>query len=323
MAIPTEQDFSEWLRLVDKPLNIPPDVSLAWDESKAPGRVLAMADVSNYWRAIQTAFETQSVALDHTNVDVWLCRQKEFLRAEELVYRERKKRAPQEVTVDLSLKNLEFVFDDAEALALARLKRTVREMADVRAFKKSGQNTSVLEDDFDETTLKKIAKRQAPDLVRDFLERQAQECRPGIGWLHSCVWALREYYYCKSARATLQIGRCLRKAIPQAESSVATLIFELESAASMGFLKRQATLTTLKRLVDRLATATDDFYLPVRRNDVHAAERLFVFRLHRANRRQTKAPKIEAIAELMRLEGFAHQFDRRNLERICAEFTGK
>ena len=60
--------------------------------------------------------------------------------------------------------------------------------------------------------------------------------------------------------------------------------------------------------------------IPIQRDAKHKAEHLYVYRLWQINLRYFGSAKPDCIAELMFLDGIAHQFDVRTIERMCAKF---
>jgi hypothetical protein len=63
----------------------------------------------------------------------------------------------------------------------------------------------------------------------------------------------------------------------------------------------------------------DDIY-PIHRSDATVSERLFVYRMSRANWRAARSNKSDAIVDLLQLEGFKSRMDVRTIERMCSKF---
>lgn len=77
----------------------------------------------------------------------------------------------------------------------------------------------------------------------------------------------------------------------------------------------------LGRIVNNMKFELEGGCLPLKRRSEGQDEKLFVFRMYEANRRAVGKPRTEAIHELMHLDLFQRQFDRRHLDRLVAEFT--
>lgn len=152
--------------------------------------------------------------------------------------------------------------------------------------------------------------------ARSRLER-AKRNRFVHGWLHQCIRALAEYYDGSAGRELPELSRQVEQAHREAREAVRryhTLAARLNSLELLGVRAPGAF---------REFTATPDLSgMPLRRREQHACERLFVYRMEKANRAVwiSGPPRADAIAELMNLEGFRHQYDTRTIERLCAEF---
>jgi hypothetical protein len=141
--------------------------------------------------------------------------------------------------------------------------------------------------------------------------------------------ALDEYFYGTSAHklaaaareigpAAVALAHAIEQYLTHAELLQGLRLPTYRLASSTRWLDRslRGWLPTLKSM------QPSQHGLPVRRANTHARERLFVYRMWCENNRAFRSHKTEAIAELMDIEGFQHQYDARTIERLCAEFTG-
>lgn len=137
-------------------------------------------------------------------------------------------------------------------------------------------------------------------------------------WQSSAFHALYEYFYQDHATQMYALARNGPPALLSIATSIDEVLLPLLNA-----LPEHRNSVFANRLERMLRYLEDDEIfnsLPIKRNTLHKAEQLFVYRLWRANMQYTGKPKPEAIAELMTLDGFDRQFDERTIERMCARF---
>jgi len=157
--------------------------------------------------------------------------------------------------------------------------------------------------------------------LRNDIERSARYGFEGT-WIYGTVRAVAEYLEGRTARRFQDAVRDIEVAADAAFAAVRRyeeLAEELKSPAFRDIPVNRAQLRT--HLTKWYPTTMLDLVSPLGRKDSRSDERLFVYRMFVLNRRKTRSPKVEAIAELMGLEGFRHQYDLRTIERLCARFA--
>lgn len=82
------------------------------------------------------------------------------------------------------------------------------------------------------------------------------------------------------------------------------------------------TILTRERMIGRLDIIPSHLRNPITRNDPTAREQLLVYRFWQLHRRSGGFSSAVA-AELMFIEGVAHQYDLRTVERLYAKFSDK
>lgn len=148
-------------------------------------------------------------------------------------------------------------------------------------------------------------------------------------WTSICVEAIAEYFNPERPAQVARAHKDLADALDQARSAISRLKASTEAVESLHLPEARIRLSaTFVRTLNEFGPLTEPLCLsgeafPIGRLDAHSGERLFVFRMHRANVAITRGPRIEAIDELMGIEGFRHQYDRRTIERLCKEFTDR
>lgn len=143
-------------------------------------------------------------------------------------------------------------------------------------------------------------------------------------WLVRTVNALHEYFTGEAAADILRMSKEFAAAAREAEKAIGRYVSLASDYRAYG-LKKSGTFD--KGIIRRLAAegfpAPPPSSYPITRNDPHANEKLFVFRMNKINREFTGVSKPEAIAMLMLLPGFKHQYELRHIERLCTQFTDK
>ncbi|CAB3719936.1 hypothetical protein LMG22037_04675 [Paraburkholderia phenoliruptrix] len=152
------------------------------------------------------------------------------------------------------------------------------------------------------------------------------------GWLLRLVSAIREYHYGNSA--TRMIAN-RRQYLSKIRSAIVGMKAVLDLTSDPSITNRFSTLTAYadeglqlidadfyKRLQVLQAMESTDIetMYPLERLDKTAKERLFVFRMMRANHLVWHKYRPSDIYVLMELEGFEYPQSERNIQRLCAEF---
>jgi hypothetical protein len=149
--------------------------------------------------------------------------------------------------------------------------------------------------------------------VREFFERQI-----GDTWDAQFFHALHELLYTDTASQLLALSKDGPRAFERLRNAAmeALPLIQLHGEESgdsiVGMVER------LPRHLDRITWKLRS--LPIQRDALHKAEHLYVYRLWRINQQYFRSAKPDCIAELMFLDGVAHQFDVRTIERMCAKF---
>lgn len=141
-------------------------------------------------------------------------------------------------------------------------------------------------------------------------------------WLVNILSALREYFYSDTADTVLHTVKRFNEAAAEMESVARRLAAASNEIEAMGFPGlRRLPSARYRRIAEDGISQIDPSVLPIRRNDAHSRERVFVYRVWMANKRWTSNPKTDAIADLMCIEGIKHQYDTRNIEKLCQNFS--
>lgn len=144
------------------------------------------------------------------------------------------------------------------------------------------------------------------------------------GWLHSFVNAFHEYLFTNNAERLFEA----RKEGRHRSDRLLVAMKGLDDL--LGALKQERRLSgfpinTWQRMYDYMKRSDGIGgafeALPISRDSKLKSEQLFVYRMYKANRRLTKFPKPTVIADLMTIRGFGHQYDLRNLQRLCDSFA--
>ena len=314
MAIPTEAEFKAWLQIASRPLDIPPELSEAWEATHVRKAILPKTIAVDYYRAIRLEGESSDDRLRATPINSWLRGQREFTRAQRLVLFGRKVasggREPENLTKIDFAKAVEDMFE----LGAKR-----------EASRQHGEDAALFSADAigdHQAANKTDAEQRISRYVCNLLDFLARKYQPNQTWLYACVHALNEYYYGDAWRRSVALSKSLAASIQSAKKSIDLVVAQIDEAVSLDFSSRAFGRLFMIRASEGMSKSLSEISFPVQRNDVRACEKLFVFRLYKANRRFTKKPKTEAIAELMGLEGFRHQYDPRTIEKLCSGFAG-
>lgn len=280
MAIPSADEFRAFLSLADAPIVVSSGLPEPFTQDDA---------VSYLHQSLEdrTRVMTQ---LDGTAAWGWLESQREYRRALGIVTGRRGNQRPEALVAGPDARNR----DERVRARVARIfQNTSESMGQGALFSKNYQ-------------------------IRHALEKAAT--RPLAGaWPVECMRAVAEYLDGSAAPSLLQAAREIQGAHDELAELIrryTALATRLNSSDIGG--GHIGGLGFLRRFPSRLGF--DPSLMPIRRDDELAPARLFVFRMWRTHHRLFRTPKIEAIAELMGLEGFGHTYDARTIERLCAKF---
>lgn len=282
MTIPTTDEFASWLLRSATPLDL----------GIPPPKGITVHSVANYLLETDEARIRMRDALVKEDTFRWLSSQREYQRAAEKVFGKRGRAAK------IASERTPVPAVDTAAKFLER----------AAAQWKSRGRTRVQGDEYFGTI--------RADLAR-FTSRGFETT-----WDWRTMEAVAEYLEGKTARR-------FQDAVNEIDAAAA--------AAYTAFVRYQALVEELKKPnlrsipVNRFhlrthlnswnPTAMLGIVSPLGRKDSTSDERLFVYRMFTANRRSARSAKAEAIAELMGLEGFRHQYEVRTIERLCAGFA--
>ena len=143
------------------------------------------------------------------------------------------------------------------------------------------------------------------------------------GWTEHCVKALQEYFSGVAAEQVITARKQLPITAAKAQKALREYFEQADVILSHDFsLGRLSTWHRLNRLREFAVNLPLCEEQPLRRTDTRQNERLFVYRMWRANMQAVRGPRTEVIADLMSMDGFLHQYDSRTIEKQCKEFTG-
>lgn len=164
-----------------------------------------------------------------------------------------------------------------------------------------------------------------PVYARAFTRRVETKLRSAFrrNWTVDCVKALAEYFSGTAAEQIITASKQLPIAASKAEKALRQYLEHAEVILAHDVpLLRPAGNYDLERLREFARSLPIRVEQPVRRADERRNERLFVYRMWRANMRAVRGPRTEVISQLMGLEGFQHQYDSRTIEKQCKDFSG-
>ena len=136
-------------------------------------------------------------------------------------------------------------------------------------------------------------------------------------WPIRCLSAFREYFYTDNADKALTAGKRLNE-IERSLIKIGDELGALESSMLGG--------SNVTRLSGRILRQVElirhsPLLSNIKRDGKQIRERLLAKRIFDANRKVFRATKADAIAELLTVEGVAHQVDLRTVQRWCAAFS--
>lgn len=283
MQIPTQDQFADWLQLVQTPLAIrlpdygEPITKAMWLEIATESGIL---------------WDRRKTELASTPVEKWRIRTREIERARDLVFRGNKKRNLSETR---------------------NAPRSVDAIAD-SVFSMAAEASSV------------------PAEQHQFIRIHMNMFADGPfrhSWTVKCIEAIAEYFNPEMPRMIRDARSEAVAALEQARLAISRLQRSTATVSSLNLPDAKVRVrATFTKMLDSFTELSEPLNLPaeafpISRLDARSSERLFVFRMYRANFAMTRGPRFEAIDELMSIEGFRHQYDRRTIERLCTEFSGK
>ena len=289
MSLPSTEEFSRFISLLRQPLAFPRD----WFGSITYDEILSPEQVMDFFTAADTIYSARKTEILETPTSKWLDASRDFQRAQDMVYgrRKRKKRLISASTNAVQAPSL----DDEVNHHFAQLTR----------IHESG------------TDIWKIGEHQKKLLDRRLIP-------PGTKWLTDSVTALSEYFEGSTSKRMVELARKHRRAASALERSIIDYLDVIGPLNAMQTFEEPVRLTLLAKKIQHQVTvdALNIAAMPITRIDDTSDERLFVYRMNLANRRHSGTPKTEAIACLMNMDGFRHQYDKRTIEKLCADFTG-
>lgn len=287
VAVPTKEEFDAWLTLASTPIEV--SASLPAEPAE-----LTLDDAANYLRQADADRSQRWRVMNDMPARRWLVGQREYKRAVDRVFASRRamKRSAAEPEIDYFRVLAKVHFDSAERSRARRVSE--------------GWTASAAEKDMAHSLRRSIESAGS----------RAFE----YSWATNTMRALAEYLEGQAAARILNAAAEIEGAANAAQKAVARYMRLSEVINGAGFLGFRAQGPRAR--FGFHFGAPDVAALPIgSRKDMRSDERLFVYRMFVANRSAVRSQKAEAIAELMGLEGFRHQYDSRNIERLCAKFA--
>jgi hypothetical protein len=290
MTVPTEVEFTEWLHEADGYHNYTKETLDLIETAEVTQEALA-----RFFRAAVAEEVNARTRLDSTAVGKWIAQQREFRRAGTIVFRGRRNAA-----------SLLFIDKNppdnwAEEEAIDCFSRSMREGS-------SGTGVPI-----------------PSSLPAQRLDRALSVWRRGFSfrsdWKTSAIRAVSEYHYTNAHSVSLRASRHWSSLHRNAVDALDEFLEQMRELRDHDLCPVRFP-STLESTLSMLIKWPNEPEFPVTRSGKLARERLFVYRLWRANMRAARKSKPEAIAELMGMEGFGHQYDTRHVERICRRFSG-
>lgn len=287
MAVPTKDEFNAWLSLATTPIEV--GASLPPEPAE-----LTVDEATDYLRHADDAREQRWRAMCALPAWRWLCSQREFQRSNERVFstRRRNQHAEAGPDIDRFRARAQRLFDYAEAFRARRISE--------------GSTASA-------------GERARADYVRTAIERAGNRAFDGY-WHTDTMRAVAEYIEGKTAGSFQDAAAKIEAAATAAQEAVARYMRLSQTINEAGLFGVRAYVRPRNREfhfgVPEVAAS------PIgSRKDERNNERLFVYRMFVANRSAVRSAKPEAIAELMGMEGFRHQYETRTIERLCKRFS--
>lgn len=287
MTIPTKEEFDAWLSMATAPIEV--GASLPSEPVE-----LTVDDAADYLRQAYADKEQRWRAMMGSPAWQWLRSQREFLRAYGRVFSAhlRKERDDAEPSIDRFRAQAQRYFDNAEEYHARRISE--------------GWEASASE-------------RTRGLGLRETIKRAGSRAFDGY-WHAATMRAVAEYLEGKAAARFQDAATEIEAAAKAAQAAVARFMYLSEVLNESGFRGIWVRGRFHRGRVE--ISVPDIEELPIgSRRDERNNERLFVYRMFVANRSAVRSAKPEAIAELMRLEGFRHQYETRTIERLCKRFA--
>jgi hypothetical protein len=299
MEIPSDEEFRLWLDFRRTNLQ----GTLQFDEERnfllIPFGGLSPIDIFEHFTHLLRDRYSRSNTSKEMQAYQWLAGEREFQRAERLVLGKKRPQPSAFVATD------GWISDRASRLSAAAMRG------------------------IDAAQLKEV-RNPRDESVRTLIRRiKMQEGHLALDQTFLFEWmaALHEYFFSDSWRNVLRLSRSLDESVKTAAVAVQRLLQDLDLARELhvGPKHRPPLAYRLRDALGELQIVKHggSQQFPVRRDDARGRERLFVYRLARAHQRIWGQPKAEAIHWLMGLYGFKNQYDRRTIDRLISEFTGK
>jgi hypothetical protein len=288
VSIPTRQHFDEWLTLATTSVEVPcelPDI----EQEILPEHAKA------YLFAAWNERSSRCALLSETPVWTWLSTQREFQRAVRLIYAPRSREPLSPVKLALPEIPLDKRVDDLFARATSNTQKL--------SSSEYGQLV-----DPEQQVHSEVRRRRE---VRHLLT-MAGDNTMRHSWAYDSVFALAEYFANEASKSMLETKRGISASANALRIALDTFLTQLEALDKLDLPRCKpdvSQINQIRRLKSRGIWTPDTSLFPLNRLDELSAERLYVYRMHCANKAATRRSKTEAIAELMGLEGFRHQYE--------------
>jgi len=298
MAVPTKEDFDAWLTLATMPIQV--GASLPSESVE-----LTIDDAAEYLRQADADRQQRWRAMRDLPAWRWLTGQREFVRAVDRVFGSRR---PTKRGVGVAETSNENETDRFRARA-----QRLFDITETHARRMSGERHARFEE-YPASTL----QYRARDLRRE-IEREGTYAFDRL-WYADAMRAVAEYLEGNTAAKFVDAAAEIKAAANAARDAVARYVRFAEALNGADF--RTVQVRGLHFHQRRPFDVPDLEASPIgRRKDARGDERLFVYRMFVANRSVVRSAKPEAIADLMCLEGFRHQYETRTIERLCKRFA--
>lgn len=296
VAVPTKEEFDAWLALATTPIEV--GASLPPEPTE-----VSVDDAANYLRQSDIDLRQRLRVMDASAAWKWLAGQSYYQRAEDRVFNIRGERkcsdAELELVSQIEAENERAIYHGRAHnyyyLAVTKTQRASEGGVTANEYHRAREFRRLIE---------RAGSRAFDD-----------------SWQVKTMRAVAEYLEGKAATRFLNAAAEIDDAARAARESVARYVRLAEEINGANFQSvrvrglRSPTLRVEFDVPDLAASPIS------RRRDTRGDERLFVYRMFVANRSEVRSAKPEAIADLMCLEGFRHQYETRTIERLCKRFA--
>ena len=293
MTVPSKADFDDWLEGATAEHEYAEDVFGLLTQVES----LTREDVVEHLSMLDAERDAMRARLGEMPAWKWIAKQREFQRAHHLLWYGRRAR-----------KSGGQSGPARNDVICARVEQLFRAAMDTSRPLRHSRKTP--------------RETVSPDIaLRELLTPWRRSYTFRDHWTTSCLAALRQYHHSEDWKSSILVAKSWTAKRESAVRALRELTGILAHVDSLG-LKSGGT-QRFRFALDSANALPLRIEVPVKRNDLHAREQLFVFQLFRANRSAVRKPKAEVIVDLMGLEGFEHQYPLRHVERLCASFADK